>query len=559
MAEIWDAVIVGGGHNGLVTAAYLARAGRRVLVLERREVLGGASVTEEVFPGYKISTAAYLCSLMQERIIRELDLARHGYKVFPKDPAFFTPFPDGRHFTMWQDQRRTCEEIAKFSKRDAETYPVYEAYIERLAQFAERMLLETPPNLTRMGARDLVGLARLGWDALRMDPEERLGHIKIFTQSVADFLEQWFESDELKVTLATDGVIGTNGGPRTPGTAYVLLHHVMGKVEGHRGLWGFVRGGMGTVSESIAAAARVAGAQIRIQADVDRILIRDGRAEGVVLRDGEEIRARAVISNADPKRTFLGLVGEAALEPDFARAIKAIRMEGCSMKINLALDGLPSFTALPGSSLMPHHKATIHICPDIDYVERAWDDSKYGRPSARPLLELTIPTTYDDSLAPPGKHVMGIFLQYTPYRLREPSLGGDSPRTLASQGTAEGEPHSSRDAQVRGWHDVKEAYADRVMDLIEEYAPGFKRLVLQRQVLSPLDLEETFGLTGGNIFHGEMSVDQLFFLRPVPGWARYRTPIDGLYLCGAGTHPGGGVMGAPGFNAAREFLRSRRS
>ncbi len=555
MAETWDAIIVGGGHNGLVTAAYLARAGRRVLVLERREVLGGASVTEEVFPGYKISTAAYLCSLLQERIIRELDLARHGYKVFPKDPAFFTPFPVGRHFTMWQDQRRTCEEIAKFSKKDAETYPVYEAYIERLAQFAERMLLETPPNLARVGMRDLAGLARLGWQALRMDAEERLGHIKIFTQSVADFLDPWFESDELKVTLATDGVIGTNGGPRTPGTAYVLLHHVMGKVEGHRGLWGFVRGGMGTVSESIAAAARIAGATIRTQAEVDRIVTRDGRAEGVVLRNGEEIRARAVISNADPKRTFLGLVGEAALPPDFARQVKAIRMEGCSMKINLALDGLPSFTALPGSALMPHHKATMHICPDIDYVERAWDDAKYGRASARPLLELTIPTTYDDSLAPPGKHIMGIFLQYTPYRLREPSLGGDSPRTLASQGTADREPGSGRDAQVRGWHDVKEAYADRVMDLIEEYAPGFKRLVLHRQVLSPLDLEETFGLTGGNIFHGEMSVDQLFFLRPVPGWARYRTPIDGLYLCGAGTHPGGGVMGAPGYNAAREILR----
>ncbi|MCI0403916.1 MAG: NAD(P)/FAD-dependent oxidoreductase [Acidobacteria bacterium] len=556
MAETWDAVIVGGGHNGLVTAAYLARAGLRVLVLERRELLGGASVTEEVFPGYKVSTAAYLCSLLQERIIRELDLPRHGYHVFPKDPAFFTPFPDGRHFTLWQDQRRTCEEIAKFSRRDAETYPVYEAYIERLAQFAERMLLETPPNLSRVGARDLVGLARLGWDALRMDEQERLGHIKIFTQSVADFLEQWFESDELKVTLATDGVIGTNGGPRTPGTAYVLLHHVMGKVDGHRGLWGFVRGGMGTVSESIAAAARVAGAQIRTQAHVDRILISNDRACGVVLRGGEEIRARAVISNADPKRTLLGLVGEAALPPDFARAVKAIRMEGCSMKINLALDALPSFTALPGTSLMPHHKATIHICPDIDYVERAWDDSKYGRPSARPLLELTLPTTYDDSLAPPGKHIMGIFLQYTPYRLRSPDL----PRTLASRGTADVEPRSGRDAQVRGgWHDIKEAYADRVMDLIEEYAPGFKRLVLHRQVLSPLDLEETFGLTGGNIFHGEMSVDQLFFLRPVPGWARYRTPIAGLYLCGSGTHPGGGVMGAPGFNAAREFLRGRRS
>ncbi len=527
MATTWDAIIVGGGHNGLVTAAYLARAGRRVLVLERRHVLGGASVTEEVFPGFKVSTASYLCSLMQERIIRELDLPRFGYKVFPKDPAFFTPFPDGRHFTMWQDQRRTCEEIAKFSKKDAAAYPIYEAYIERLAQFAERMLLETPPNLARIGAGDLLGLARLGLDTLRMDEQERLGHIKIFTQSVADFLEPWFESEELKVTLATDGVIGTNGGPRTPGTAYVLLHHVMGKVDGHRGLWGFVRGGMGGVSEAIAGAARAAGATIRIEAEVSKILVRDGRAEGVVLAGGEEIRARAVISNADPKRTFLGLVGGKELEPEFARAVKAIRMEGCSMKINLALSALPNFRALPGATLMPHHKSTIHICPDIDYVERAWDDAKYGRASARPLLELTIPTTYDDSIAPPGKHIMGIFLQYTPYRLREGN-----------------------------WKTEKEKYADHVMDLIEEYAPGFKSSVLHRQVLSPHDLEETYGLTGGNIFHGEMSVDQLFFLRPVPGWARYRTPIDGLYLCGAGTHPGGGVMGAPGYNAAREFLKA---
>ncbi len=532
MATNWDAIIVGGGHNGLVTAAYLARAGRRVLVLERRAVLGGASVTEEVFPGFKVSTAAYLCSLMQERIIRELDLPRFGYRVFPKDPAFFTPFPDGSHFTMWQSQSRTCEEIAKFSRRDAAVYPDYEAHIERLAQFAERMLLKTPPNLSRLGPGDLLGLARLGWDALRMGEQERLGHIKIFTQSVADFLDPWFESEQLKVTLATDGVIGTNGGPRTPGTAYVLLHHVMGKVDGHRGLWGFVRGGMGAVSEAIAGAARAAGATIRTEAEVSKILVRDNRAEGVVLSGGEEVRARAVISNADPKRTFLGLVGEAELPRDFARAVKAIRMEGCSMKINLALSALPSFSALPGATLMPHHKSTIHICPDIDYVERAWDDAKYGRPSARPLLELTIPTTYDDSLAPPGKHIMGIFLQYAPYRLRDPELGSD-------------------------WRTAKEKYADHVMDLIEEYAPGFKSSVLHRQVLSPLDLEETFGLTGGNIFHGEMSVDQLFFLRPVPGWARYRTPIDNLYLCGAGTHPGGGVMGAPGYNAAREFLRDQ--
>jgi phytoene dehydrogenase-like protein len=303
----------------------------------------------------------------------------------------------------------------------------------------------------------------------------------------------------------------------------------MGQVNGHRGLWGFVRGGMGAVSEAIAGAARAAGAMIRTAAEVDHIRVRDGRAQGVVLKDGEELRAQAVASNADPKRTFLGMLGEKELEPRFLEEVKQIRMSGCSMKINLALDGLPSFKALPGTRLMPHHKTTIHICPDIDYVERAFDDAKYGVPSRQPLLEITIPTTYDDSIAPAGKHIMNIFLQYTPYHLREGP-----------------------------WDAVRESYADRVMELVEEYAPGFKDLVRFRQVLSPVDLEATFGLTGGNIFHGDMTMDQLFFLRPVPGWARYRTPIRNLYLCGSGTHPGGGVMGAPGYNAAREILHDFR-
>lgn len=528
--EKWDVIIVGGGHNGLVAASYLARGGLRVLLLERRPVLGGASVTEETFPGFKVSTAAYLCSLLQERIIRELDLPRYGYHVYPKDPPFFTPFPDGRHLTMWQSLKNTCEEISKFSTQDAEVYPAFDAHLERLSQFAEKMLLVTPPNFTRVGLGDLWSLGKISWDLFRMGDQDRLGQMKIFTESVADFLSQWFESEQLKVTLATDGVIGTNGGPRTPGTAYVLLHHVMGKVDGHRGLWGFVRGGMGMVSEAIASSARSAGATIHTEAEVERIWIRNGRALGVVLCNGDEIRARAVVSNADPKRTFLGLVGEKDLEPEFARQVRNIRMEGCSMKINLALTGLPRFKAIPASSSLPYHKATIHICPDMDYIERAWDDAKYGRPSKHPLLEITIPTAYDDSIAPSGKHLMGIFLQYTPYRLVEAD-----------------------------WHTAKDKYADKVMDLVEEYAPGFKNLVLARQVLSPLDLEETFGLTGGNIFHGEMDVGQLFFLRPVPGWARYRTPIRGLYLCGSGTHPGGGVMGAPGYNAAREILADWRA
>ena len=529
MAEIWDAIIIGGGHNGLVTAAYLGRGGLRVLVLERRPLLGGASVTEEVFPGFRISTAAYLSSLLQERIIRELDLPSHGYYVYPKDPAFFIPFPDGSHFTMWQDRKRTCEEIAKFSAKDARVYPAYEDYVEGLAQFAEGLLLTTPPNVSRMRMSDLLQMGKLGWQLYGMTDRERMAHVKIFTQSAAHFLEEWFESEQLKVTLALDGVIGANAGPRTPGTAYVLLHHVMGKVDGHRGLWGFVRGGMGAVSGAIASAARAAGVTIRTDADVDHILIKEEQALGVVLRNGEEIHGRVLVSNADPKRTFLGMVGEAKLTPEFAQQVKNIRMDGCVMKINLALGGLPNFSALPGTGLLPHHKTTMHICPDLEYAERAFDDSKYGRPSKRPLLEITLPTTYDDSLAPPGRHIMGIFLQYTPYRLRD----GD-------------------------WSRLKEPYADSVMDLIEEYAPGFKQLVLARQVISPVDMEEIYGLTGGNIFHGDMTIDQLFSMRPLAGWAQYRTPIRRLYLCGSGTHPGGGVMGAPGYNAAREILRDWR-
>ena len=531
--KIVDVLIIGAGHNGLVTAAYLARAGMSVRVLERREVLGGACVTEEIFPGYKISTAAYLCSLMQERIIRELDLPKFGYRVYAKDPAFFTPVPDGRHLTMWQDQKRTCEEIAKFSRKDAEAYPQYEEFIERLAKFAESMLLRTPPNFTKTNWKDLASLGKLGLELMRMPEDERVGQTKIFTQSVAEFLEPWFESEEIKVTLATDGVIGTNGGPKSPGTAYVLLHHVMGTLDGHRGLWGFVRGGMGAISEAIAGAARAAGAEISTNSAVDHILIEQSaagpRAVGAVLTNGVEIRAKTVVSCADPKRTFLGLVGESHLPPEFASAVRGIAMQGCSMKINLALDGLPNFTAIPGSNLQPHHKTTMHICPSLDYVEHAWDESKYGEPSSRPLIEMTIPTTYDDSIAPPGKHIMGIFLQYTPYQLRNAN-----------------------------WHEVEEAYADRVMDLWEECAPGFKSLVRHRQVLSPLDLEEIYGLTGGNIFHGEMSLGQLFFLRPVPGWAKYRTPVRGLYMCGSGTHPGGGVMGAPGYNAAHEILHDKK-
>jgi phytoene dehydrogenase-like protein len=447
--------------------------------------------------------------------------------VDAKDPPFFSVFPDGRHFFMWQDRERTLQEIRRFSLRDASRYAEYEDLIERLSRIVEQLLLTTPPRFPPRGPLDLPDYFRVAAKLYGLSGTDTVALVRIFTQSAADFLDAWFESPEVKVTLATDGVIGANGGPRSPGTAYILLHHCMGGVAGHRGLWGFVRGGIGMVAESIAASARAAGAEIRTNATVQRIQVKNGRVAAVVLEGGEEIPARTIASNLDPRRTFLQLLDPQDLEWDFLDAIRHYRTEGTSAKINFALNALPEFAAVPGAP-GPQHRATMHICPSIEYVERAWDDAKYGRPSERPLIELTVPTMYDRSLAPPGRHVMGAFLQYAPYTLRD--------------GT---------------WDDLREPFARRVVDLIAEYAPDIRECIEHIQVLTPLDLERRFGITGGNIFHGEMSLDQMFVMRPVAGWARYRTPIKGLWLCGSGTHPGGGVMGAPGFNCAREMLKAR--
>lgn len=523
VAETYHAIIVGGGHNGLVTAAYLAGSGRRVLVLESRELVGGCAVTEEIWPGYRVSTASYLASLMQEKVVRDLQLEKFGYRVDAKDPAFFSPFPDGRYMFMWQDRAKTLAEIAKFSKRDAEAYPKYEAYLEKLAIVVESLLLTTPPQFPP-GPGDVFDYLKLLGKMRGLSKSEIVGLVKIFTQSAAELLDEWFESEQLKVTLATDGVIGANGGPKSPGTAYILMHHCMGGVNGHRGLWGFVRGGMGSVSNAIADSARSRGATIRTNASVTKILIKDGRASGVVLETGEEIRAHIVASNLDPKRTFLKLVDEQHLPASFVDGIRKFRTEGTSLKMNLALRGLPDFKALPGPG--PHHGATMHICPSVEYIERAWDDAKYGKPSQSPLIEMTIPTMYDKSLAPEGHHIMGIFLQYAPYTLKDTT-----------------------------WEQEREPYSQRILDVIEEYCPNIRNIVVDRQTLSPWDLEQRFGIAGGNIFHGEMSLDQMFVMRPLAGSARYRTPVKGLYLCGSGAHPGGGVMGAPGHNCAREILK----
>ena len=524
----YDAIVIGAGHNGLVTACYLARAGKRLLVLERRHVVGGACVTEETFPGFKVSTAAYVNSLFHPAIVRDLKLASYGYEVLPRDPSSFTPFPDGRSLTMGPDAELTHREIAKFSARDAERYPEYEAMLERVAALVEPTLTMAPPDVLKPRPRDLRTLLSLG-RAFR-----RLGNatgeaVEVLTGPARQILDRWFESEELKGTLATDAIIGAMASPSMPGTAYVLFHHVMGETGGRRGVWAYVRGGMGGLTQALAAAARDLGAEIRCEAEVARILVRDDRAVGVALAGGDEYHAPIVASNADARVTFLGLLDRSELPDAFVADVERISYASASLKINVALAELPDFRALPGTAPGPQHRGTIHISPDQDYIERAFDDAKYGRPSTEPVLECTIPSAVDPTVAPPGRHLMSMFVQYAPYDLRDGS-----------------------------WDDQRDAFADRCFDLLDEYAPNFKNSVLDRQVLAPPDLERVFNLTGGNIFQGAMTPNQLFLFRPVPGYANYRTPIGGLYLCGAAAHPGGGVMGTPGLNAAREILGKRR-
>ena len=526
--QTWDVVVVGGGHNGLVTAAYLARAGQKVLVLEARDRVGGAAVTEEPWPGFRVSTAAYVVSLFRPEIVRDLELGRHGYELLPRNPSSFTPFPDGRYLLMGPDADLNRREVSKFSARDAERLSGYEAMLERIARAIEPTLLETPPDPFSGRPRDLLRLARTGWRLLRLGKDGPRA-LEILAGPARAVLDRWFESDEVKATLATDAIIGAMASPSTPGTAYVLFHHVMGECNGARGVWGYVKGGMGSLSDALASAARAAGAEVRTGAPVAKVAVREGRATGVVLGDGAEVSARRVVSNADATVTLLGLVGAEHLASEVAEAVRAIDYSSASLKINLALSEVPSFAALPGRTPGPQHRGTIHVCPGLDYIERACDDARAGRPSASPVIECTIPSAVDPTVAPPGRHVMQMFVQYAPYRLAEGS-----------------------------WDDRREAFADRCVELVEEVAPGFSRSILGREVLSPLDLERRFGLTGGNIFQGSMGLTQLHFMRPIPGYADYRTPVRGLYLCGAATHPGGGVMGACGFNAAREILRDVR-
>jgi phytoene dehydrogenase-like protein len=522
----YDAVIVGGGHNWLICAAYLARAGRKVLVLEKRHLLGGAAVTEELHPGFHFSVCSYVVSLLRPSIIRDLKLPEHGLEMIPLETAF-TPRIDDPGLCRWADPQRSRREIARFSVRDAETYPEFSLAMTKVAQFVREIIDSPAPDPTSLDPRELWKLLKLGHvmksggsDAIHMN-------LKLMTMSAVDFLEMWFESDVLKAPMAVSGIIGTYLGVHSPGTAYVLLHHYMGEIDGAFRSWGYSKGGTGGLSRACARAAESLGVKVRTEAPVAEILIRNGRARGVVLANGEEIEARTVLSSCDPNLTFLRLVGERHLHADFTKKIKNYKLRGSSGKVNLAVDRLPEFFGREGTA---HLRGDIAIAPGIDYLERAYDQAKYGEFSTRPYINVVIPSIMDPSVAPPGKHIISMFVQYAPYKIN----GG--PET---------------------WPEKREAFGDAVVDTLAEYCPGLKDSILFRQVLTPWDLQQEFGLTEGNIFQGELSLEQLLFQRPAAGWCRYRTPIRNLWLCGSGAHPGGGIMGAPGQLAAAAVLRSR--
>ncbi|XP_031410319.1 pyridine nucleotide-disulfide oxidoreductase domain-containing protein 2 isoform X2 [Meleagris gallopavo] len=566
----YDAVVIGAGHNGLVAAAYLQQAGLRTAVLEKRHVLGGAAVTEEIVPGFKFSRASYLLSLLRPQIYAELELQRHGLKVLPRDPYSFTPLLEDRSpprsLLMGHNMAQTQQQIAQFSQKDAQAYPKYEVFMGCLVSAINPLLDAPPADTTALGQGSLLQSLRALWPLLQagLALGRRLPHFyEVLTAPISKILDHWFESEPLKATLATDAVIGAMSSPHTPGSGYVLLHHVMGELEGQRGAWGYVAGGMGALSQAIACAAATHGAHIFTEQAVCRVLLgTDGQAQGVVMQDGTEVRSKVVLSNASPQLTFLELTpqvwghhstwhrvtpqlghpitavpspSQEQLPEDFVRRIQQLDTRSPVTKINVAVDRLPSFLAAPNThdnQPLPHHCCSIHLnCEGTHLLHQAYTEAAQGHPSSRPMIELCIPSVLDPGLAPPGCHVVSLFTQYTPYEL------------------AGGQPWDEK---------ARNAYADTVFDCIEAYAPGFKASVIGRDILTPPDLERIFGLPGGNIFHGGMSLDQLYFTRPAPSYSTYQSPVPGLYLCGSGAHPGGGVMGAAGRNAAQVVLRDFR-
>jgi len=528
--------VIGGGHNGLVTAAYLAKAGKSVCVLEQRHVLGGCAATEELWPGYKVSTAAYVVSLLLPEVIRDLRLKHYGLTILPRNPSSYTPLPDGRSLLMGPDREKTREEIAKFSSKDAEAFPKYGAFLEHVAEVLEPALAKSAPDALPLPktwrkisvAKRLRDTGKL-WQLHQTLTE--LGDdlpeaIELVTGAASPILQRWFEADVLRATLATDAIIGAFAPPSAPGTAYVLLHHVMGTAGGARGIWGYVQGGVGGLADALEAACRDLHVDIVREVEVVRILTGAGRTTGVALSDGSIVEAPLVASTVDAHLTFERLCDPSELPEEFRQAVARIDYSSASAKINLALSEPPSFRSNPSEGVAPHHHGTMHICPTLEFIERAYDDAKYGRPSAEPILEITLPSAVDPSIVPEGKHLMSIFVQYAPYQLASGS-----------------------------WDEIKDGFADRCIELLARYAPNVPDAIEHRQILSPVDMERVFGITGGNIMQGAMHPHQLFFMRPVAGWADHRTPIRGLYLCGAASHPGGGIMGACGMNAAEEILR----
>jgi phytoene dehydrogenase-like protein len=525
--QSYDAIIIGAGHNGLVTAAYLAKAGKKVLVLERRPLVGGIATTEEVFPGFKFSTCAHLAETFSREIVADLDLKKRGLEILPLDPLLFAPTLTANSLVISRDRAKTAEEIGRLSKADAAKFDSFCALIKKLSFFLGTLNGVSLPDGPNAGRINLPELVKLGWKFHRLGEKEMYEFLRILPMSMADLLDEWFEGDLLKAALAGGSVLASFVGPRQQGTAFNFLHHQLGAANGALRAASFVRGGIGILPQAIARAAEQFGAKIQTDAEVARILTKNGSATGVVLQGGAEISATAIISSADVKRTFLRLIEPTYLDPEFLLKVKNIRSRGTVAKINFALDTLPKFKSAPDPSSTAALAGVIHIGPTIDYLERAADDAKYGRFSRQPFLEITIPSLADPSLAPGGKHVMSVWMQSAPYQLRESN-----------------------------WNNQRDVLGDAVVNVIEDYAPGFKNTILHRQVLTPLDLEQVCALTGGHPYHAEMALDQIFFMRPVAGWARYHTPIEKLYLCGSGTHPGGGLTGLPGYYAAKEILKS---
>jgi phytoene dehydrogenase-like protein len=533
MAEISrDAIIVGGGHNGLVCAAYLAAAGLKVTVLERRSVVGGAAVTEEFHPGFRNSVAAYTVSLLNPKIIRDLELPRHGLRIVERRLANFLPLDESSYLKVGAG--RTAEEVAKFSGRDAGRLNAYGERLDVIADVLRDLVLETPPNVTAgswlTALPELLRGANLGKRISKLDLPMRRELLDLFVKSAGDYLDSWFESAPIKAAYGFDGVVGNFASPYAAGSAYVLLHHVFGEVNGKKGAWGHAIGGMGAITQAMSRAAAERGVDIRVASPVREILVEAGRAVGVVTEKGEAIRARSVVSNLNPKLLYGSLIEASALPEDFRERISRWRCGSGTFRMNVALSELPDFKALPGRALADHHTAGIIMAPSLAYMDQAYTDAKSGGWSKRPIVEMLIPSTLDDSLAPAGRHVASLFCQHV-----APVL-----------------PNGA------SWDAHREEVADVMIDLVNTHAPNFKASVLGRQIMSPLDLERTFGLVGGDIFHGALSLDQLFSARPMLGHGDYRGPLKGLYMCGSGTHPGGGVTGAPGHNAAREIIADFR-